>query len=123
MKSLFLLIPLAAALTGCVVAPPAPANYGTRAAPDPYAWHTVSVTPVQRNADGSLPAAQTTSEPVTTVYRSQPVYVDQPVYVQQPVYVADPYYYAPPLAFGLGFVFGNYWHGGHYYRGGHPRRR
>ncbi len=122
MKPLLLLIPLAAALTGCVVAPPAPANYGTRAAPDPYAWHTVSVTPVQRSADGSLPPATTTYEPVTTSYRSTPVYVDEPVYVQRPVYVADPYYYYPPLVFGLGFAFGNYWHGGRYYRGG-PRHR
>lgn len=110
------------ALAGCVVAPPAPANYGTRLAPqgDPSQWQVVSVTPVPLGTGaraGSDQATTTTapqysSAPVATqVYT--PVYVQQPVYVPAPVYVQDPYYYYPPVSLSLGFVFGRGGWGGH----------
>lgn len=123
------------ALAGCVVAPPAPANYGTRLAPqgDPSQWQVVSVTPVPLGTGARAGSDQTTtsrveysSAPVATqVYT--PVYVQQPVYVPAPVYVQDPYYYYPPVSLSLGFVFGHGWGGGRGwggrgYGGGHWHR-
>lgn len=117
MKNL-LLVALAAALSGCVVAPPGPPSYGTRApayAGDPSQWHVVSVTPVPAGTGARMAASGQVE------YSSQPAvrYVPQPVYVQQPVYVPAPVYYDPaPVHFsiglGLGYLFGHGWgHGGH----------
>ena len=112
MKSLLAVVSLAA-LGGCVVAPPGPAYYGTRAAEpfDPYQWHTVSPQPASR--------VTYTSEPVYVTRTYAPVYVQQPVYVPQPYY--QPYYY-PPVSIGLDFMFG--FGGRHGGRGrGHYRGR
>jgi hypothetical protein len=132
MKKL-LILASALALTGCVVAPPAPANYGTRGAQyqgDPSQWRVVSVTPVP-NGTGERMAAnggsqvEYTNAP-TVAYTPQPVYVQQPVYVPQPVYAPAPAYYydTAPINFsiglGLGYVFGHHWGGhGYYHRGYH----
>lgn len=118
MKTIFSLAAIAA-LTGCATQPstvyyPKPAN--------PYEWHTVSVTPVQRGAVGSQ--SEYTSEPLVqqqvpqqprVVYTTEPV----PVYVAQPLYAPAPAYYYPPVTIGLDFVFGNW---GHRHRG-YGRRR
>ena len=106
MKTLLAVISMAA-LGGCVVAPPGPAYYGTRApqaAYDPYEWHTVSSEPVQSSRVVSAPRVEYTSEPVYV--QQKPVYVQQPVYVPAPVYAPQPYYYNPPVSIGLDFMFG-----------------
>jgi hypothetical protein len=128
MKRLLALLCLSS-LGGCVVAPPAPPNYGTRApqaALDPHQWHVVSVEPV---APGSAHSSAVTSEPVDAahvsaapVYAPQTVIVQDPAYVQPyPAYPAYTYYpaypaysYYPPFTIGLGFVFGGWCchHGG-----------
>ncbi|CAN7521505.1 hypothetical protein LJR289_003580 [Pseudoduganella sp. LjRoot289] len=122
MKTIFALAAVAA-LTGCATQPsavyyPKPAN--------PYEWHTVSVTPVQR-AGGPVAGdarVEYTSEPLVqqqaplqprVVYTTEPV----PVYVAQPLYAPAPAYYYPPVTIGLDFVFGNW---GHRHRG-YGRRR
>ncbi|KQV91342.1 hypothetical protein ASD15_04720 [Massilia sp. Root351] len=112
-----------AALTGCATQPstvyyPKPAN--------PYEWHTVSVTPVQRGTAGDSARVEYTTEPVAqqprVVYTTEPVYATAPVYAPPPVYYAPaPAYYYPPVTIGLDFVFGNWGHR-HGYRG-HGRRR
>ncbi|MCL6483005.1 MAG: hypothetical protein I4O49_02320, partial [Janthinobacterium lividum] len=90
MKTLLAAISLAA-LGGCVVAPPGPAYYATRApqaAYNPYEWHTVSSEPVQSGRVMREPRVEYTNEPV---YVRQPqVYVQQPVYVPAPVYAPQP---------------------------------
>lgn len=114
-----------AALTGCATQPstvyyPKPAN--------PYEWHTVSVTPVQRGAAGGSSRVEYTTEPVAqqprVVYTTEPLYAPAPVYVAPPVYAPAPAYYYPPVTIGLDFVFGNW---GHRHRGyghrGYGRRR
>lgn len=120
MKTIFALAAIAA-LTGCATQPstvyyPKPAN--------PYEWHTVSVTPVQRGDGAVAGEARTeyTTEAVApapqqprVVYTSEPV----PVYVAQPLYAPAPAYYYPPVTIGLDFVFGNW---GHRHRG-YGRRR
>jgi hypothetical protein len=110
-----------AALTGCATQPstvyyPKPAN--------PYEWHTVSVTPVQRGAVSGDSRVEYTTEPVAqqqprVVYTTEPIYAAPPVY-----YTPAPAYYYPPVTIGLDFVFGNWGHRhrGHGYRG-HGRRR
>lgn len=107
-----------AALGGCAVQPayyPQPVN--------PYAWHTVSTTPVQR-VDGSVVASGDTTEAQPRV-----VYTTEPVYVTQPVYAAAPAYYYPPVTLGFDFVFGNWGHRGYGRgwgyggRGGYGRHR
>ena len=106
MKTLLAVISMAT-LGGCVVAPPGPAYYGTRApqaAYNPYEWHTVSSEPVQSARVVSAPRVEYTSEPVYVQQR--PVYVQQPVYVPAPVYAPQPYYYNPPVSIGLDFMFG-----------------
>ncbi|MES2298740.1 MAG: hypothetical protein V4582_16975 [Pseudomonadota bacterium] len=120
MKTLLVLLS-AALLGGCVIAPPGPANYGTRVAQapvDPHQWHVVSVEPV---APGSARSPQVTSEALpaqaagTLAYAPQPqtVYVPQPVYVEPapysaPYYYAPPYYFYPSLAIGLDLMFGGW---------------
>lgn len=133
-----ILIVLAAALSlsACVVAPPAPANYGTRSAQyqggDPSQWRVVSVTPVpagtgQRVAASGGAPVEYSNAPVVS-YAPQPLYAPSAVYVPQPVYVPAPVYYDPSpvhfsLGLGLGYVFGSHWGRGHGYRGhGHWRR-
>lgn len=106
MKTLYALIPLAAAalLSGCAV--PAGPGYA-HAVPvhpnqNPYEWHTVSVTPVapgSRVVAGAAPRVE---------YSTEPVYPAAPVYA--PVYTAPPAYYYPPVTIGLDFVFGNFKH-------------
>jgi hypothetical protein len=116
MKTLLAVISLAA-LGGCVVAPPGPAYYGSRApqgAYNPYEWHTVSSEPVQSGRVMSAPRVEYTNEPVYV--QQQPVYIQQPVYVPAPVYAPQPYYYNPPVSIGLDFMFGFGRYGGH--RGG-----
>ena len=120
MKRILIIALAAAGLSGCVVAPPAPVYYSRAAAApvDPYQWHVVSSTPVQRDAQGRI----IESAPVDNGYAAQPTYVQQqPVYVAPPVYY-DPYPYFPlfPLALGLGFEWGRGWHGG--YRGSYRHR-
>jgi hypothetical protein len=110
-----------AALTGCATQPttayyPKPAN--------PYEWHTVSVTPVQRGAATGDARVEYTTEPVAqqqprVVYTTEPVYAQTPVYVAAPLYAPAPAYYYPPVTIGLDFVFGNWGHRGH----GYGRRR
>ncbi len=142
MKRLIAVVAVAA-LGGCAVAPPGPANYGSRVSQqpsDPRQWHVVSVTPVQRSdtamastaSDAGTPSAPVTTRP--TEYTSEPIVVRQPMYVQQPVYVApplyveQPYYYAPyspALTLGLGVLIGSAWHHGRGYggwRGGYRHR-
>jgi hypothetical protein len=109
MKTIIALAALAA-LTGCATQPstvyyPQPAN--------PYDWHTVSVTPVQRGtASGQV---EYTTEPVAqqprVVYTTEPA----PVYVAPPLYAPAPAYYYPPVTIGLDFVFGNWGHRGRGY--------
>jgi uncharacterized lipoprotein len=114
-----------ATLGGCAVAP-AP----TRVAQDPYQWHVVSVTPVQRPPGSSnqveytnepLPAAYAPATTGTTVLAPSAVYTPVPVYTPLPVYTPAPAYYYPPVSIGLDFVFGfgRHWGGGR----GHYRRR
>jgi hypothetical protein len=97
-----------AALGGCAVQPayyPQPVN--------PYAWHTVSVTPVQR-VDGNVVATgETTEAQPRVVYSTEPVYATAPVYVAQPLYAPAPAYYYPPVTLGFDFVFGNWGHRGY----------
>jgi hypothetical protein len=114
MKRLMILS-LATALGGCVVAPPAPPQ--RLAAIDPYQWHVVSVDNVQRPA-GSPSHSGTTIEPLPA---SAPVYALAPVTTPVlPYYYAPaPYYTYPPVSIGLDFVFGF----GHGWGRGHYRRR
>lgn len=140
MKTLPLILSLAA-LAGCAVPPPGPANYGTRAYNgDPSQWHVVSVTPVAPGTGAQAAAAgdpNNTASPVVEsaqapavaaqpaypaqpvyvqqpIYAAPPVYVQQPVYVPQPVYDPYPYYWWPPISIGLGFSWfhGDHGHGG-----------
>ncbi len=104
----------AAALGGCAVAPP-PAP----PVQDPYQWHVVSVTPVQRMPGGSS-RVEYTSEPLSAGYAAAPVYGPAPVYVPAPVYAPAPAYYYPPVTIGLDFVFG---FGRHWGGRAHHRRR
>jgi len=109
MKSLLVVISLAA-LGGCAVAPPG--GYYATAVPqnvDPHQWHVVQ----------SQPVASTTVVSGDG-YTSAPVYVDQSdgwtqqVYVPAPVYYQQPYYnYYPPVSIGLDFGwYGGGWGGG-----------
>lgn len=136
MKKLAIVLPFVA-LAGCVVAPPGPPNYGTRAVyaqpADPGQWRVVSVTPVAPGTGARAAAAGDTGTSPTVEYAPAPSTVTQPVYVQQPVYVpapvyapapvyVDPYpnYWWPPISIGLGFSWGH-WSGGHRGWGGHGR--
>jgi hypothetical protein len=111
---------IVATLGGCAVAPPP-----TRVAQDPYQWHVVSVTPVQR-PPGSSTQVEYTTEPLPAAYAAAPVaagtavYAPAPVYAPVPVYVPAPAYYYPPVSIGLDFVFG---FGRHWGGRGHYRRR
>jgi hypothetical protein len=127
----FAIILAAAALGGCAVAPPGPANYGTRAyAPpaDPSQWHVVSVTPVapgtgahatESGSSVEYSAAPSYSDaPAPSYsYAPAPVYVAPPLYAPAPVY--QPNYWYPPISIGLGLNFSRGWghHRGH--SGGH----
>lgn len=121
----YLPLVMLAALGGCAVAPPGPANYGARAPAhggDPSQWRVVSVTPVAPGT-GARVAAESGGKS-TIEYSSVPTVVYQPA----PVYVdPQPSYYYPPVSLSLGFVFGRHWGwgGGHrHFRGhGHGRRR
>lgn len=118
MKSLLTVVSLVA-LAGCVVAPPAPANYGTRVvqAPyDPYQWHVVPSEPAPPPS-----RVEYTSEPAPVVYAPQTVYAPQPVYVQPyySPYYYSPYAYEPALTFGLGVILGRAWYDG--WHGGRGR--
>ncbi len=109
-----------ATLGGCAVAP-AP----VRVPHDPYQWHVVSVTPVQR-PPGSSTQVEATSSPLPAGYApaqaasGAPVYAPAQVYAPVPVYVPAPTYYYPPVSIGLDFVFG---FGRHWGGRGHYRRR
>lgn len=121
MKSLLTVVSLVA-LAGCVVAPPAPANYGTRVvqAPyDPYQWHVVP--PESAPAAPPPSRVEYTSEPAPVVYAPQTVYAPQPVYVQPyyAPYYYSPYAYEPALTFGLGVILGRAWYDG--WHGGRGR--
>jgi hypothetical protein len=122
------LLGMAAALAGCAV----PGPYYAAQPVDPYAWRTVSVTPV---APGTVARSGSnvtyTTEPAPAVtYVQQPVYVEQPVYAPAPIYGAPVYgapaYWYPPVSIGLDFVFSNRggrgWGNGGYGRGYRGRR-
>ncbi len=115
MTRLIVLVLAAVALAGCVVAPPAPANYRTQAYSqvpvDPHQWRVVSVEPVRRDAQGRI------IDTPAPVY----VYPTEPVYVPQPVYGAPQYYNPIPVSIGLNFGFGTHWGGGHRGHRGHRR--
>lgn len=118
----YLTLVVLAALGGCVVAPPGPANYGTRAqarSSDPSQWRVVSVTPVAPGT-GARVAAESGGKP-NVEYSSVPSVAYQPV----PVYVEpQAEYYYPPVSLSLGFVFGRHWGwGGRGHFRGHGRRR
>jgi hypothetical protein len=101
MKSLLLLPVAALALAGCATQP-----YYAQPS-DPYAWRTVSVTPVPAGtvASSGSRVEYTTEElpPPRTV-----TYVPQPVYVSAPVYAPAPAYYYPPVSIGFDFIFSNH---------------
>jgi hypothetical protein len=115
MKKSLLLLPVAAlALVGCASQP-----YYAQPS-DPYAWRTVSVTPLPAGTiAGSGSRVEYTTEelpPARTV-----TYVPQPVYVPAPVYAPAPAYYYPPVSIGFDFIFSN--HHRHGYRGWGRGRR
>jgi hypothetical protein len=131
MKKLAIILAVAA-LSGCAIPYPGPANYGTRAyaqAPDADGWQVVSVTPVpagtgaQASASGQagriMSSDVVTYSPAPTTIVTQPVYVPTPVYAPAPVY--DPFW-TPPISIGLGFSWSNWGHRG-YHGGGHYRGR
>lgn len=115
------LLGIAVALTGCAV----PGPYYAAQPVDPYAWRTVSVTPV---APGTAVRAGSTVTYTTEPMPAQPTvtYVERPVYVPQPVYAPAPAYWYPPVSIGLDFVFSNRggrgWGHGGYGRGWRGRR-
>lgn len=132
MKSIFAVVGVLAALTGC--ATQQPYYTSTRVVHDPYQWRTVSVTPSDREPGQSSGPVYTTEElpPQSSsrvVYTEQPVttttYITQPstvIYQPAPVYYQPaPSYYYPPVSIGLNFGFGRYWGGGggRGYYGGH----
>ncbi|KQN79043.1 hypothetical protein ASF04_00665 [Duganella sp. Leaf61] len=132
MKSIFAVVGVLAALTGC--ATQQPYYTSTRVVHDPYQWRTVSVTPSDRAPGQSSGPVYTTEElpPQSSsrvVYTEQPVttttYITQPstvIYQPAPVYYQPaPSYYYPPVSIGLNFGFGRYWGGGggRGYYGGH----
>ncbi len=146
MKRLLILGLAGLGLAGCVVAPPHYYNSRVvaRAPVDPYQWHTVSVEPVRRDANGKIIENPVPAQPQyaasTTVVSQAPVSTSpayaEPAYAE-PVYSAPPVVYAPyapapvvysydpflfPLALGLSFEFGRVWHGG-WYRGGRSHHR
>ena len=121
MKTIFAVVGVLAALTGCAVQQP---YYTTARVQDPYQWHTVSVQPSDRVSGNGASTVYTTEElpaPSSRVVYAEPVttttYVSTPVYyAPAPVYYQPaPAYYYPPVSFGLDLSFGRYW-GGH--RGG-----
>ncbi|GGX99683.1 hypothetical protein GCM10007386_33170 [Pseudoduganella dura] len=102
------LLGVAALLGGCAV----PGPYYAAQPVDPYAWRTVSVTPVAPGTAARAGSSVTyTTEPMpapTVTYVQQPVYVPQPVYAPAPVYgYGGPSYWYPPVSIGLDFVFSN----------------
>ncbi len=128
----YLLVALAAGLTGCAVPPQGPgyANSGYAQPRDPSQWRVVSVTPVPpgtaariaaKSGDGK--AVEYTSSPVPQhIYNTTPVYDTAPVY-GYPAYPPQPSYHWPPVNLSLGYVFGRHWsrgYGGAHFRG---RRR
>ena len=138
MKKLIFVFASLAALAGCAVPGPGPANYGTRGyaqSNDPNGWQVVSVTPVplgtgERARDaGVVTSSEVATNPAPVVAGRQvygaPVYgapvYGAPVYVAAPVYAPSPYWY-PPESIGLGFSFGHSWGGGGHHHGGYRRR-
>lgn len=131
MKTLLVILS-AAALGGCAVPPPGPANYGTRLPPpaDPSQWHVVSVTPVPPGTGERVAASSGTGSSVQYSYEPAPrtVYAPQPAYVAPPVYGAPyyapaPSYYYPPVSIGLDLMFGRSWGGGKHGHRGHRGHR
>jgi len=120
MKSIFAVVGVVAALTGCATQQP---YYTQRqVVTDPYQWRTVSVMPSDRAPGQSAGPVYTTEElpqpssrivyaqqPTTTTYITQPSTV---IYQPAPVYYPAPSYYYPPVSIGLNFGFGRYWGGG-----------
>jgi len=131
MKSIFAVVGVVAALTGCATQQPYYAS--TRVVQDPYQWRTVSVMPSDRVPGQTSAPVYTTEElppqpSSRVVYTEQPVttttYITQPstvIYQPAPVYYQPaPSYYYPPVSIGLNFGFGRYWGGGgRGYYGGH----
>ena len=137
MKSIFAVVGVVAALTGCATQQP---YYTSAPVPhDPYQWHTVSVTPSTRAPGQSSAPVYTVEEAPPRVVYTQPqttyvtepstTYITQPstvIYQPAPVYYPQPSYYYPPVSIGLNFGFtrfsgGRGYHGGWGGRGGWRR--
>jgi hypothetical protein len=132
MKSIFAVVGVMAALTGCATQQPYYAQQ--QVVSDPYQWRTVSVMPSDRapgQASGPVYTTEELPQPSSRVVYAQPAtttYITQPstvIYQPAPVYYQPaPSYYYPPVSIGLNFGFGRYWGGGggRGYYGGHGGR-